>query len=104
MPPLAQVQYNNVMSTLFGIEDVEPDVTIDVSVIAWASGAANPIIGMTTYGNMIDDRTNDPTAILPLFAFSYNIACQWPSNDDEKGGKSAGASRVSRRPVEIPAR
>ena len=104
MPPLAHIQYNNVMSTLFGIEDVPPDVTIDVTVAAWASGSADPIIGMTTYGNMIDDRTNDPTAILPLFSSSYNIDCQWPSNDSKNGGKSAGASRVSRRPVKIPAR
>ena len=104
MPPLGHVQYNNVMTTLFGIEDVEPDVTIDVAVVTWASGAADPIIGMTTYGNMIDDRTNDPTAILPLFAFPYNIACQWPPNEDKNGGKSAGASRVGRRPIEIPAR
>jgi hypothetical protein len=104
MPPLAHIQYNNVMSTLFGIEDVPPDVTIDVTVAAWASGSADPIIGMTTYGNMIDDRTNDPTAILPLFASSYNIACQWPSNDNKNGDTSAGGSRVSRRPVEIPAR
>ena len=104
LPPLAHIQYNNVMSTLFGIEDVPPDVTIDVTVAAWASGSADPIIGMTTYGNMIDDRTNDPTAILPLFSSSYNIDCQWPSNDSKNGGKSAGASRVSRRPVKIPAR
>jgi hypothetical protein len=104
MPPLAQVQYNNVMSSLFGIDDAPNDITIDVTVAAWASGSADPIIGMTTYGNMIDNRTNDPTAILPLFGFSYNIDCQWPSSDDENGGKSAGVRRVNRRPVEIPAR
>jgi len=104
MPPLAQVQYNNVMSTLFGIDKAPPDTTIEVRVVAWASGSADPIIGMTTYGTMIDNRTNDPTAILPLFAFPYNIDCQWPSSDDENGGKFAGVRRVSRRPIEIPAR
>jgi len=97
MPPLAQVQYNNVMSTVFGIDTAPADTTIDVTVAAWASGAADPIIGMTTYGTMIDNRTNDPTAILPLFAFPYNIECQWPA-------KIAGARRVNRRPVEMPAR
>jgi len=59
---------------------------------------------MTVYGNLIDNNTNDPTAILPAFAFPYNIDCQWPSSDDENQGKSAGAPRVSRRPVGIPAR
>ncbi len=104
MPPLAHIQYNNVMSTLFGIDEAPPDTTIDVTVVAWASGSADPIIGMTTYGTMIDDRTNDSTAILPLFAVPYNIDCQWPSSDDENGGKSAGVRRVNRRPVEMPAR
>jgi hypothetical protein len=104
MPPLAHIQYNNVMSTLFGIDEVTNDVTIDVSVVIWASGSADPIIGMTSYGNLIDNRTNDPTAILPAFAFPYNIDCQWPSSGDEKEGKSMGVRRVNRRPVGIPAR
>ena len=104
MPPLAHIQYNNVMSTLFGIDEVTNDVTIDVSVVIWASGSADPIIGMTSYGNLIDNRTNDPTAILPAFAFPYNIDCQWPSSGDEKEGKSMGVPRVNRRPVGIPAR
>ena len=104
MPPLAHVQYNSVMSTLFGIGGAPNDVTITVTVLSWASGSSEPIIGMTTYGNLIDNNTNDPTAILPLFAFPYNIDCQWPSSDDENGGKFAGVRRVSRRPIEIPAR
>ena len=104
MPPLSQNQYNNVMSTLFGIDGAPNDVTIDVSVVAWASGSAEPIIGLTAYGNLIDNNTNDPTAILPAFAFPYNIDCQWPSSDDQKQGRSFGVQRVNRRPVGIPAR
>jgi len=104
MPPLAQIQYNSVISTLFGIDSAPNDITIDVSVVAWVSGGAEPIIGMTVYGNLIDNNTNDPTAILPAFAFPYNIDCQWPSSDDQKQGKSFGAPRVNRRPVAIPAR
>ncbi len=104
MPPLTHIQYNNIMSTFFGIDEAPNDITIDVTVLGWASGSGDPIIGMTTYGNMIDNRTNDPTAILPLFAFSYNVDCQWPPNDAKILGKSAGAPRVSRRPVGIPPR
>ncbi len=104
MPPLAQNQYNSVMSTLFGIDEAPNDVTIDVSVVAWASGSAEPIIGLTAYGNLIDNHTNDPTAILPAFAFPYNVGCQWPPSGDETKGKSVGVPRVNRRPVGIPAR
>jgi len=92
------------MSTLFGIDEAPNDVTIDVSVVAWASGSAEPIIGLTAYGNLIDNHTNDPTAILPAFAFPYNVGCQWPPSGDETKGKSVGVPRVNRRPVGIPAR
>ena len=42
---------------------------------------------MTVYGTMIDNETNDPTAILPVFGYPYNVECQWPSSGD--GSKSA---------------
>lgn len=104
MPPLAQVQYNKVMSNLFEIDGAPNDVTIEVRVVGWVSGSNQPIIGMTAYGTLIDNHTNDPTAILPAFAYPYNIDCQWPSSGDKAEGKSVGGPRVNRRPVGIPAR
>ncbi len=104
MPPSSHVQYNNIMVTLFGLEDVPNDTTIDISFVNWASANSLPVVGMTTYGTMIDNKTNDPTAILPAFAFPYNIECQWPSSDDGAKSTPSGIRRVSQRPLEIPAR
>jgi len=103
MPPMSHVQYNNVFSTLFNLEDVPNDTTLDISFLSWESANSMPVVGMTTYGTMIDNQTNDATAILPAFAFPYNIDCQWPTSSE---GKSAfgGIRRVTERPLEIPPR
>jgi len=103
MPPLSHIQYNNVMSTLFGIEETPPDSTIRISFVNWSSGSSVPVVGMTVYGTLIDNRTNDPTAILPSFAYPYNIECQWPSSDGTKS-QATGLRRVSQRPLAIPSR
>lgn len=104
MPPVSQVQYNGVLSTLFGIAAAPDDVTIDVSFLRWSSGNNQPIVGMTTYGTYIDNNTNDPTAILPAFAYPYNVDCQWSSGGQKAAGTAGGVPRVGRRPLEIPAR
>ena len=103
MPPVSHVQYNNIMVTLFGLSDVPNDTTIDISFVNWSSANSEPVVGMTTYGTMIDNETDDPTAILPAFAFPYDIACQWPTSNDGKSG-FGGVRRVTRRPLEIPAK
>ena len=103
MPPAAHIQYNNIFSSFFGLGDVPDDTSLKITVFQWTSGSSEPIVGMTVYGTMIDNKTQDPTAILPVFGFPYNVECQWPSAD----AKSEGAGsypRVSRRPVEIPSR
>lgn len=101
MPPMSHVQYNNAMSTLFGLDDVPADTTIDISFVSWTSANSMPVVGMTVYGTMIDNQTNDSTAILPAFAFPYNIDCQWPSSNSTKS-HTGGIQRVSDRPLEIP--
>jgi hypothetical protein len=57
---------------------------------------------MTVYGTLIDNATNDPTAVLPAFAYPYDVDCQWPPPAD--GEKRSGVRTVSVRPVEIPVR
>ena len=101
MQPMAHIQYNNIFETLFGLEDVADDTTIDISFQSWASGSSVPVVGMTVYGTMIDNATNDSTAVLPAFAFPYDIQCMWPPNTDAKTSPS-GVRRVSTRPLEIP--
>jgi len=103
MPPTSHVQYNSVMSNLFGLEDVPNDTTLDVSFVSWESANSMPVVGMTIYGTMIDNQTNDSTAILPAFAFPYNVDCQWSSSAEGKSA-SGGMRRVSERPLEIPPR
>ncbi len=103
MPPMSQVQYNNVLSSLFSLDDVPNDTTIEITFVSWASANSQPVVGMTVYGTMIDNRTDDPTAILPAFAFPYDIECQWPSSGGTKTAVG-GIRRVSERPLEIPPR
>jgi hypothetical protein len=103
MPPASHVQYNSIFTSLFGFGSVPEGTTLKISVMQWNSGSSEPVVGMTMYGNLIDNTTQDPTAILPVFGYPYNVECQWPST----GTKSAGGGsypRVSRRPVEIPSR
>jgi len=103
MPPAAHVQYNSIFNTLFDLGEVPDDTSLKISVLAWASGSAEPIVGMTIYGTLIDNTSQDPTAILPVFGFPYDIECQWPSTD-AKSSSGGSYPRVSRRPIEIPPR
>lgn len=103
MPPLAHIQYNNVMRNLFGIDEAPSDSTVKVMFSNWSSGSSVPVVGMTVYGTLIDNSTNDPTMVLPAFAYPYNIECQWPSNDGTKS-EFTGIRPVSQRPLAIPSR
>jgi hypothetical protein len=101
MPPASHVQYNSVFS-LFNFASVPEDTLLRVSVLRWSSGGSEPVVGMTVYGTLIDNVTQDPTAVLPLFAHPYNVDCQWPPGEAKS---SAGSyPTLSRRPVEIPPR
>ncbi len=104
MPPVSQVQFNSVLASLFGIAAAPDDVSIVVSFIRWSSGNNKPTVGMTTYGTFIDNHTNDPTAILPAFAYPYNIDCQWSSGKQSATSNSGGLPSVGSRPLEIPHR
>ena len=103
LPPAAHLQIIEVFNDRFGLEDVPDDSILKVGFVSWTSGSSEPIVGLTVYGTMIDNKTQDPTAILPAFGYPYNVDCQWPSTD-AKGTGSGSYPRVSRRPVEIPSR
>jgi hypothetical protein len=97
MPPASHVQYDNALLSLFGFVSAPADTRLDISLVQWSSGNSLPVVGMTVYGTFIDNSTNDPTAILPAFAYPYNVDCIWDFPDEKSG-------RVSRRPVDIPPR
>jgi hypothetical protein len=103
LQPNAHVQYNDIFSLHLGLGDTPDDTILKIGVVQWSSGSSDPIVGMTVYGTMVDNRTQDPTSILPAFAYPYNVDCQWPS-PDAKSTSGGSYPRVSRRPVEIPSR
>ena len=103
LPPAAHLQYVEIFSEQFGLENVSDDTILKISFLQWTSGSSEPVVGLTVYGTMIDNRTQDPTAILPAFGYPYNVECQWPSSDAKSTGDGT-YPRVSRRPVEIPPR
>ena len=104
MPPLSHIQYNDALDFLFGLESAPDDTVVKVTFLSWSSGNAEPVVAMTTYGTMIDNVTNDPTTILPLFGYPYDVECQWPSSGDDSKSAPVGTPRVRTRPIEIPSR
>ncbi len=99
MPPASQVQLFRPFSQDWGLEDVE-GASVQVAIEAWASQAAEPIPMMSSYGSIVHNSTNDPSTVVPFFAYPYDIECQWGGGGGEGFGKSNSGSR---RPVEIPA-
>ena len=98
MPPASQVQLFRPFSTDWGIDDVE-GASVQVAIEAWTSQAANPIPMMTSYGSVIHNTTNDPSTVLPSFAYPYDVECMWGGGGGAGVGKGASTNR---RPVEIP--
>ncbi len=76
--PLGHIQYNGILESLFGITDVS-DVTLIISFQSWSSSAPpeKVVPNFTCYGSIVDNRSNDPTAVLPSFDFPYDIDCMW---------------------------
>jgi hypothetical protein len=101
LPPAAHIQYNDIFNSQLGLGHTPDDTILKMSVVGWTSGSGEPVVGMTVYGTMIDNRSQDPTSILPSFGYPYNVECQWQSTD-EKGATKGPYPRVTRRPVEIP--
>jgi len=104
LPPAAHIQYNDIFESQLGLGDTPDDTILRIGVVQWTSGSSEPVVGMTVYGTMIDNKTQDPTSILPAFAYPYNVECQWPSQDDAKSSPNGSYPRVTRRPIEIPSR
>jgi hypothetical protein len=97
MPPASQTQLFRPFRDDWDLPDVDV-ATVRVTLVAWASAAADPIPMMSSYGSIVNNNTGDPSSVLPSFAYPYNIDCIW-------GGGGAGVGKgasVDRRPVEIP--
>lgn len=103
LPPNARIQYDDIFNSQLGLGNTPDDTILKIGFLGWSSGAGAPIVGLTVYGTMVDNRTQDPTAILPAFGHPYNVECQWPS-PEAKTAHGGSFPRVTRRPVEIPPR
>jgi len=112
--PLGHVQYNQILSTLFGLTDVK-DITLKITVTDWQSTAPpeNTIPTFTCYGSIVDGASGDPTTVMPSFEFPYDVDCMWnpePPPDEEaslrRAGEGTGEVRgqAGRPPLQLPPR
>jgi hypothetical protein len=101
VPPAAHLQFFRIFPSLWGITEAEPSM-IKVSIEAWASTSPEPVVLMTTYGSLVDTRSNDPSTVLGSFAFPFDIECMFPSPDPE--GLIPARHREAGQPVQMPPR
>jgi hypothetical protein len=99
LPPAAQIQLFRPFRDEWDLSETE-GATVRVSIEAWTSLSPDPVPLFTSYGSVVNNNTNDPTTVLPVFAYPYDVDCVW--NPDGEG--IAAGRRAPRRPVEIPSR
>jgi hypothetical protein len=98
MPPGSHIQLFRPFTEDWAIDGDVEGSTIQVRIAAWSSAAADPRPMMSSYGSVVNNRTSDPSSVLPSFADPYDVECMWGSGDPE-GLKGA---RPNVRPVAIP--
>jgi len=97
MPPASHFQLFRPFRDEWELGAVE-GATVQVSILAWSSIAAEPVVMLTSYGSVVANNTSDPSTVLPRFAFPYDIECMWNGG----GEPPVKGQRATRRPVEIP--
>ncbi|GEM_PF-662957 len=111
--PLGHIQYNQILSTLFGLSDVR-NIVLKITISDWQSTAPpeNTVPTFTCYGSIVDGDSGDPTTVLPSFEYPYDVDCMWnPESPPEEEasirneGRTGGGFRPARRPpLELPPR
>lgn len=102
VPPLNHLQYFQILRNVLGIDEDISEVLVRVKVLSWSTNNPDAIVAFTTYGSVIDNVSNDPTTLLPSFLDPYNVDCVWAFGE-KAAGAVPRATRLARRPVEIPA-
>jgi len=100
LPPAAQIQFFRPLRDDWDL-GVTEGATVQVAIVGWASQGPTPVPLMTSYGSVVVNNTNDPSTVLPFFAYPYDIECMWDSTPTPSGAKQ---SSEMRRPVAIPPR
>lgn len=96
MPPASHFQLFRPFRDEWDLGNVE-DAMVRVSILAWSSTAAEPVVMLTSYGSVVANNTSDPSTVLPRFAYPYDVECMWNGGEAPLKGQ-----RSTRRPVEIP--
>lgn len=99
VPPAGHLQMFRPFRDVWELEDTE-GASVQVAIVGWSSQAAEPVPLMSSYGSVVQNNTNDPSTVLPFFAYPYDVECMWGTPEEESVGKR---SSLIRRPVEIPA-
>jgi hypothetical protein len=102
VPPAAHLQFFRIFSSVWGITEAPPSM-IKVSLAAWASTNPDPIVLFTSYGSLVDTRSNDPSTVIGSFAFPFDVDCMFPPPSDGEGLIPARARPASQL-VQIPPR
>ena len=98
LPPLAHIQYFQIFSSVFQLNDVA-QARFKVSIEQWSTTGTDPHPTFTAYGSLVDNGSNDPTTYSPTFEFPYNVDCMWPTDDGSGEPKVYGDLR---RVLEMP--
>jgi len=98
IPPLAHVQYYQILGTIFGLTDVQ-NARIKVSLLSWTSTGVDPKPTFTAYGSLIDNVTNDPMTFTPSFGQPYDVDCIWPDPPEEGEKRTGGLERSLKFPA-----
>lgn len=104
LPPLAQMQYTNILRGGFGLGDEDQVGTVVVRVLQWNTNSVDPRPRFTIYGSLVDNRSNDSTTVLPSFDAPFNIDCIWEPVTDPKVAGVDAERRVETRSLDIPER
>jgi hypothetical protein len=104
VPPLAHLQYSQLLSSLFEQEDLT-QARFRISVLQWTTTGVSPRPAFTSYGSLVDNVTNDPMTVLPTFAYPYDVDCMWNPPEEVEGAKRAlMPGRIAARPLTVPIR
>ncbi|MGQ9495208.1 MAG: hypothetical protein ACUVRY_02970 [Thermoanaerobaculaceae bacterium] len=103
LQPLAHLQFNQaVKSGLFGLEEDLAFGTLEISVKAWRSSAAEPTPALLAYVSRVDNVTNDAVFLEQSFTKEFPWDCVFNGNCSPQSLQGLSMPRPFRRPLPPP--
>jgi len=101
--PLAHEQFDQaVKGGLFRLEQDLPFGTLEISVRAWRSTAAEPTPALIAYASRIDNTTNDAVYLEQTFTKEFPWDCVFNGNCSSQGLAAAAGVLLRPRPLPPP--